>query len=195
MRHISNYSSSQSMGPTEMLQVGISLKISPHKEPPPPHTQTHAHTHGENGLQKEKQGLSKGEKRHFTWVKKAPIVYCSFQVSKRLLLPPPEGTNEQMWLYKMHIVFGNYSSHNYIKIHSRVHPIELFIKNFLGRAYPRISSINKIEQRYTHSAINNARGMYYTTTDAKQRGVGGLATPLNFGRGGSTPTDFEIIFF
>ena len=42
---------------------------------------------------------------------------------------------------------------------------------------------------------NNARGMYYTTTGAKQRGVGGLATPLNFGRGGSTPTDFEIIFF
>ena len=26
------------------------------------------------------------------------------------------------------------------------------------------SSINKIEQRYTHSTINNARGMYYNTT-------------------------------
>ena len=26
------------------------------------------------------------------------------------------------------------------------------------------SSINKIEQRYKHSTINNARGMYYNTT-------------------------------
>ena len=26
------------------------------------------------------------------------------------------------------------------------------------------SSINKIEQRYTHSTINNAKGMYYNTT-------------------------------
>ena len=37
--------------------------------------------------------------------------------------------------HKMHNVFGNYSSLNYIKIHSRMHPIEPFIKNFLGRAY------------------------------------------------------------
>ena len=45
-----------------------------------------------------------------------------------------------------------------------MHPIELFIKNFLGRAYTLESSINKIEQRYKHSTINNARGMYYNTT-------------------------------
>ena len=71
MRHISNYSSSQSMGPTEMLQVGTSLKISPHKEPPPP--PPHTHKHGENGLQKEKQGPSKG-KEALHMEKKKPIV-------------------------------------------------------------------------------------------------------------------------
>ena len=75
MRHISNYSSSQSMGPTEMLQMWTSLKISPHKEPPPP--PPHTHTHGENGLQKEKQGPSKGEKRHFTWRKKPHSIVVS----------------------------------------------------------------------------------------------------------------------
>ena len=66
MRHISNYSSSQSMGPTEMLQVWTSLKISPHKEPPP-----HTHTHTwrkwppkrkNKAPQKEKRGTSHGEK-------------------------------------------------------------------------------------------------------------------------------------
>ena len=49
-----------------------------------------------------------------------------------------------------------------------MHPIELFIKNFLGRAYLE-SSINKIEQRYTHSTINNARGMYYNTTPLSKK--------------------------
>ena len=29
--------------------------------------------------------------------------------------------------YKMHDNFKNYLSHNYIKIHSRMHPIELFL--------------------------------------------------------------------
>ena len=72
MRHISNYSSSQSMGPTEILQVGTSLKFSPHKETP-----HHAHTHGENSLQKEKRGTSHGEKRHFTWRKKPHSIVVS----------------------------------------------------------------------------------------------------------------------
>ena len=31
------------------------------------------------------------------------------------------------------------------------------------------SSINKIEQRYTHSTINNARGMYYNTTSLAKK--------------------------
>ena len=69
MRHFSNYSSSQSMGPTEILQVGTSLKNSPHKEPPspPPH---HTHTDMEKiaskgkhkAPEKEKRGTSHGEK-------------------------------------------------------------------------------------------------------------------------------------
>ena len=35
-------------------------------------------------------------------------------------------------------MFSEIIHHIIIKIHSRMHPIELFIKNFLGRAYPRI---------------------------------------------------------
>ena len=40
--------------------------------------------------------------------------------------------------YKMRNNFEKYLSHNYVKIHSRLHLIELFLKNFLGRAYPQI---------------------------------------------------------
>ena len=40
--------------------------------------------------------------------------------------------------YKLRNNFENYLSHNYVKIHSRLHLIELFLKNFLGRAYPQI---------------------------------------------------------
>ena len=31
---------------------------------------------------------------------------------------------------KMRNIFENYLSHNYVKIHSRLHQIELFLKNF-----------------------------------------------------------------
>ena len=48
------------------VAVGTSLKISPHKVPPPPPLLPPTHTHGENGFQNEKQG----EKRYFTWRKK-----------------------------------------------------------------------------------------------------------------------------
>ena len=37
--------------------------------------------------------------------------------------------------YKIHNI---YSTLIYIKIHSRMHPIELFKKKILGRAYPQI---------------------------------------------------------
>ena len=54
-----------------------------------------------------------------------------------------------------HIIISKYTLEctqlNYfLKIFSEEHTLE--------------SSINKIEQRYTHSTINNARGMYYNTT-------------------------------
>ena len=77
MRHISNYSSSQSMGPTEILQVGTSLKKSPHKEPPshPPHT----HTHMEKIASKGKHKAPQKEKRsrHFTWRKSPHSIVVS----------------------------------------------------------------------------------------------------------------------
>ena len=41
--------------------------------------------------------------------------------------------------------------------------LNYFLKIFLEE-HTLESSINKIKQRYTHSTINNARGMYYNTT-------------------------------
>ena len=67
-----------------------------------------------------------------------------------------------MWLYKMHNVFGNYSSHNYIKTHSRMRQTGGL--DYLVKILSEESSSNKIEQRYTHSRINYTRGMYYNTT-------------------------------
>ena len=39
---------------------------------------------------------------------------------------------------KMNNFSRNYSSHNYIEIHSRMHPMHYSIKKILGRACPRI---------------------------------------------------------
>ena len=56
-----------------------------------------------------------------------------------LLSPPPLLLAHMIKSdYKMRNNFENYLSHNYVKIHSRLHLIELFLKNFLGRAYPQI---------------------------------------------------------
>ena len=55
-----------------------------------------------------------------------------------------------------------------------MHPVELFLQNFLGRAIPLESSRNKIEQRYTHSMINNASEMYYNTSPLAKK----LYTPV-----------------
>ena len=147
MRHNSNYSCIQSLGATEMLQVGTSLKISSHKDPPPPtHIRNppppppHTHTYMEKMASKRKKkapqkankrGSSHGEKKH-------SILVSRGRGASAYSCPPPGGTNERMRLYKMHNVFGNYSSHNYQNTLYRMHPIEQFIKNFLGRAYPRI---------------------------------------------------------
>ena len=57
--------------------------------------------------------------------------------SKRLLLPLPAGVMSESD-YIMHNIFENYSSHNYIKIHYRMHLIDVFLKSFLRRAYPQI---------------------------------------------------------
>ena len=57
--------------------------------------------------------------------------------------------------YQRHNIFENYLSHNYVKIHSRLHIIKLFLKKFLGRAYPQIPS-SKIDRRYTHRTTTQA---------------------------------------
>ena len=73
-------------------------------------------------------------------------------------LRPPAGAHEQICDYKMHNIFGNYSSHRYIKIHSTLLPIlNCFLKIF-SEEHTRESSSNEIELRYTHHTINNASG-------------------------------------
>ena len=55
--------------------------------------------------------------------------------------------------YKNTSYLFNYSSLQYIKIHSRMHPIEPHLKNFLGRAYPKLDS----QKKYTtiHTALQH----------------------------------------
>ena len=66
------------------------------------------------------------------------------------LLPPPMGAHmgEYGICYKIHNIFGNYSSYNDIKRDSKMQPIEPFLKNFLRRAYTLEFTIIEIEQRY-----------------------------------------------
>ena len=56
-RYISNYFSIQSMGDVEILQVATSIKISPHKEnpPPPPHMEKMASKRRKEALHLEKK--------------------------------------------------------------------------------------------------------------------------------------------
>ena len=41
--------------------------------------------------------------------------------------------------------------------------------DYLVKILSEESSSNKIEQRYTHSRINNTRGMYYNTTQLAKK--------------------------
>ena len=56
-------------------------------------------------------------KNTFHTVKKAPIKEKKAHTLALPLLTPMNKSN-----YKIHNIFGNYSSQNYIKIHSRMHP-------------------------------------------------------------------------
>ena len=71
--------------------------------------------------------------------------------------------------YKMHNICGKYSSHNYMKMPSTLHPVELFIKKVSSEEHILESSSNKIEHRYTHCMIYNASGMYYNASLLSQK--------------------------
>ena len=59
---------------------------------------------------------------------KSTIHYFFFKGGGRVSLPaPPPGWPLSKSNNKMNI-FTNYSAHNYIKIHSRMHPVALFHK-------------------------------------------------------------------
>ena len=98
------------------------------KSPPPPHR--------ENGTKKAplyEKSLPPPHKRE----KKVPQIDCfpgepcrqAPTLAAHLRAPMSECD------YKIHNI---YSTLIYIKIHSRMHPIELLKKKILGRAYPRI---------------------------------------------------------
>ena len=54
-----------------------------------------------------------------------------------LLSPPPLRVLISESDYEIHnIILGNYSLHNYIKMQSRMHPIDPFLDNFGGKARP-----------------------------------------------------------
>ena len=150
--HNSNYPISQRVGATVMLQVGTSLKNSQRKEPPPPHTHTHTHTHRENGLRKEKQDPSKGEKRDFTWRKKHSIVVSrgvgrSSTLAPLLRAPMSECDYIKYTMFSEiihYIIISKYTLEctqlNYlVKIFSEVHTIHCRLNTIFRRrrAYPR----------------------------------------------------------
>ena len=91
-RHISNYSSIQSMSAVEILQVGTSQEIAPHKENRPQPTWRKWLLKG-----KTRPPPQKGEKRHvLQMVKKKHSFVVSRGGERAYSCPPPEGTNERM---------------------------------------------------------------------------------------------------
>ena len=91
---------------------------------------------------KRRKKIPKSRNKALHIEKKAPIrvktLMDFFTGGRGSILPPPLPAHMIKSDYKMRNTFKNYFSHNYVKIHSRLHLIELFLKNFLGRAYPQI---------------------------------------------------------
>ena len=54
---------------------------------------------------------------------------------ERFHLPPPLGSPMSESDDRINNIFTNYSSHNYIEILSRMHPMHYFIKKILEKAY------------------------------------------------------------
>ena len=64
---------------------------------------------------------------------------------------PPYGRSymgEHGICYKIHNIFGNYSSYNDIKRDFKMQPIELFLKNFLRRAYNYLNDRSERGRHY-----------------------------------------------
>ena len=96
---------------------------------------------------KRKKKIPKSRNKALHIEKKAPIRggnppgFFLQGGGESLLSPPPPPLLLAHMIksdYKMRNIFENYLSHNYVKIHSRLHLIELFLKNFLRRAYLQI---------------------------------------------------------
>ena len=115
-QHISNYSSNQSMGANKILHI---MRKSPYRTPPPPPRTRKWHKKEEEKalyMKKASPSQQEGEKgptnRLFSrGTRQAPILAAPLRA------PMSECD------YKIHNI---YSTLIYIKIHSRMHPIELF---------------------------------------------------------------------
>ena len=86
-----------------------------------------------------KQGTPKEKIMHSKWRKsppprggKGPQIYFFSRGwgASAYSCPPPCGCFTSKCDYKMHNICRNYSSHNYMKMPSTLHPVELFIKKF-----------------------------------------------------------------
>ena len=95
------------------------IKSSPPLPPPP---------HGENDPQKKKKGLPHREKAPVRRKKVPYMIFFQGGRSSASACPPPPGSPRSKSDNKMNNIFGNYSAHNCIKIHSRMHPVALFHK-------------------------------------------------------------------
>ena len=141
-QHISNYSSNQSMGAKKILHIM-------RKSPSPPHR--------ENGTKKIKNALymkkaspspQEGEKgptnRLFSrGTRQAPTLAAPLRA------PMSE------YDYKIHNIYSTLI-YMYIKIHSRMHPIELLKKKF-SEEHTLESSSNEIEQRCIYTPYERQR--------------------------------------
>ena len=97
---------------------------------------------------KRRKKIPKSRNKALHIEKKAPIrgqkpswIFLQGGGGARFYSPPPPPLLLAHMIksdYQMRNNFENYLSHNYVKIHSRLHLIELFLKHFLGRAYPQI---------------------------------------------------------
>ena len=101
----------------------LSLNNFQHKRRKPPSPMKKMATKRRKRLSTWRKGPSKGEKApymnlFFEWGGRAPYTHSS------PWSPMSKSDN------KMNNIIRNYSSHNYIKIHSRMHPIALFHKIF-----------------------------------------------------------------
>ena len=125
----------------------LSLKNTPHKEKIAPKRRKMIPKSRNKALHIEKKTPIREENPHGFFPGGARAYSCP---------SPPLLAHMSKRHYKMHNILENYSSHNYVKIHSRLNLVEPFLKKILG-SHTLKSPSSKIEQRYTHRTTTQAK--------------------------------------